>query len=126
MEFDVGVLDGRRADEDGAWETYQQVRRQWEAGCEEAGFEQGESLADAGRRLSALLGSLPHDPEGPIVLVGHGMLFMTLLWLFCENRGSTLQDNYMGRGHQTVLTRLGPHYRIERFNIAPDESDGRD
>jgi len=124
LEVDVGELDGVDSYGGDAWARYEAVRRQWELGQEKAGFAGGETLADIRARLERFLGRLPDRRSGPVVLVGHGMIFMSLLWLFCENRAPTLQGNYMEKGHLSVLTGARRRYRICAFNTPPGVTPG--
>ena len=48
-----------------------------------------------------------------------GMLFMTMIWLYCENRGRLLQDGYMDCGRMSVLTGQDKRYMLESFNLEP-------
>jgi broad specificity phosphatase PhoE len=79
----------------------------------------GESLDDVRTRLHGFLRAHVEPEPGRILIIGHGMLFMTWLWLFCENRAPTLQDHYMGRGHLSVVEREAGRYRLRDFNLPP-------
>jgi broad specificity phosphatase PhoE len=67
-----------------------------------------------------------------ILVVGHCLLFMAVIWLFCENHGPTLEDGHMGRGHLSIIRNnpLAPfikgdnndRFRLLKFNIPPETS----
>nr|NIP92239.1 histidine phosphatase family protein [Akkermansiaceae bacterium] len=119
LEVDLGDLDGRAWSDGRPWEAYETVRQAWEGGCEDTPLPGGESLSEVRERLYPLLTDPDFEHAAGVLLVGHGVLFMSLLWLFCPNRAPTLQGNYMQGGH---LTRLAPEkagWRIEEFNVPP-------
>lgn len=118
LEVDIGELDGRPAGA-GAWAEYDAVRKRWEQGESTAAFPAGESLDDIRSRLSRLFERNVDGQPGPVMLVGHGMLFMALLWLVGVNRAPDLQGNYMMNAHLTMLSGKQGRYTIEHFNLPP-------
>jgi broad specificity phosphatase PhoE len=117
-EVDVGELDGRAVDEESI-ATFQSVLDAWEAGRAEACLPGGETFASARDRFRGFLADVAAGHEGPILIVGHGVLFMVVLWAFSENRRAHMFDNYMGRGHLAVLNGADGRYRLVAFNLAP-------
>jgi len=156
MEVDVGVLDGENQEDPVKWAMYENVMKKWEQGLHDVGFQGGESLNDIECRFRRFLRrvGIAHPTERPeweraapaepgdetqnriersenIMVVGHCLLFMAVIWLFCENHGPTLEDGHMGRGHLSIIKNnpLPPfsedtydRFRILKFNISPEES----
>jgi len=83
---------------------------------------QAESLNDVGNRFKSFLNGLEGEQQKPILIVGHCLLFMAVIWLFCENHGSMFEDGHMGRGHLSVISGSGDRFSILRLNIPPDAS----
>lgn len=119
LEVDVGVLDGESQDVPRSRTLHEEVIRKWEDGVRTAALPGGESLRD----IEARFGNLLEDLEGmkQVLLLGHCLLFMCVIWLLAENRGPTLESGHMGRGHVSVLVKTGNGYRLQEFNRAPPE-----
>ena len=117
-EVDVGELDGRSVNEESI-AVFQAVLDEWEAGCWDARLPGGETFAGVRDRFQGFLDDALSGVGGPVLVVGHGVLFMVVLWAFCENRRPTLFGNYMGRGHVSVLSGEDGQYRLVEFNVAP-------
>ncbi|MBM3237648.1 histidine phosphatase family protein [Candidatus Poribacteria bacterium] len=143
MEVDVGILDGENQEDAVKWAMYENVMKKWEQGLNDVGFQGGESLNDIECRFRRFLEELenkrpewereaPAEPEDEtqnrikqskdILVVGHCLLFMAVIWLFCENHGPTLEDGHMGRGHLSVISRNNDRFRLLKFNIPPGTS----
>jgi broad specificity phosphatase PhoE len=122
-EVDVGQLDGCSVDEEGL-SAFRGVIREWEEGSLDASLPGGETLASARHRFGRFLDGLSDEPEGPLLIVGHGVLFMVVLWEFCKNPQPRMMDNYMGRGHLSVLSGRDHRYQLVEFNLAPGEATG--
>ena len=119
-EVDIGDLDGQSIDVPEILAAYRAVTAQWEQDTRTARFPRGESLEDVEKRTRAFLEALPtNDPSTPILIAGHGILFMSVLWLFIKERSEHIQDYYMGRCHLTVASWDGRHLQLERFNVPP-------
>jgi broad specificity phosphatase PhoE len=119
-EVDIGELDGQSIDLPENLATYRSVIARWEQEQKAAGFPDGERLLEVEERARAFLKSIPEmETEGPILVAGHGILFMTVLWLFVKERSERIQDYYMGRCHLTIVRWDGEHFELEKFNIPP-------
>lgn len=135
MEVDVGILDGENQGDAVKWAMYEEVIKKWEQGLHNVGFQCGETLNDIEYRFGRFLEQLENRRQGQkgevrngiersenILVVGHCLLFMAVIWLFCENHGSTLEDGHMGRGHLSVIKKNNDRFRILKFNISPEIS----
>ncbi len=115
----MGHLEGKSQDVPEYWREYETVVSLWERGFNHNGFGGGETLAGVEKRLKASLEQVHAGGAGHVLLVGHCLLFMALIWLYCENHGPTLEDGHMGRAHVSILRSASRTYRLERFNIKP-------
>ncbi|MFQ6039609.1 MAG: histidine phosphatase family protein [Candidatus Poribacteria bacterium] len=163
MEVDVGVLDGESQEDDVKWEMYERVIKKWEQGLHHISFQGGESLNDIEFRFGRFLkvlenkrtkpaagrseavredwGFLPSLARSHILVVGHCLLFMAVIWLFCrkpklretkqtrpeyqtycENHTSMLEDWHMGRGHLSIISKDNDKFRLIKFNLSPEET----
>ena len=137
MEINVGILDGEDQEDAVKWAMYEGVIEKWNQGLYNVSFQAGESLNDVGTRFSRFLQGLEDkqsesNGEGNenILVVGHCLLFMAVIWLFCkkqrttssyrENHGPTLEDGHMGRGHLSIISKNNDRFRLLKFNISPE------
>ena len=120
-EVHVGIIDGKPIDDPDNYQVYRDVVARWQEGRTEAGFPAGETLDDVAQRFRRFITGLDLR-DRPVLMVGHGVLFMAVIWLFCDNRRPIIEDNYMGRGHVSVLCRRDDHFRLIRFNVSPDQA----
>lgn len=102
------------------WAIYEDVINKWEEGQNHMVFPGGESLHDVETRFSALLTDLAGKKN--VLLVGHCLLFVCVIWLFADNSGSTLENNHMERGHLSLLIKKGRGFRLHDFNRPPPEA----
>jgi broad specificity phosphatase PhoE len=121
-EVNVGVLDGKNQDDPQNWSLYEKIIQKWEQGDNNVGFPDGETLNDIETRLRGFLDSVEQKGQERVLIIGHCLLFMVAIWLFCENRGSTMEDGHMGRGCLSIIVKSGDRYRMEEFNIVPERS----
>jgi broad specificity phosphatase PhoE len=120
-EVHVGVIDGKPIDDPDNLQVYRGVVAGWQEGRMETGFTGGETLDDVARRFSGFIAGL-ESQDGPVLIVGHGVLFMAVIWLFCDNHRPVIEDNYMGRGHLSVLCRSKERFRLVRFGVSPEQA----
>lgn len=118
-EVDVGILDGETQNDPKNWSLYEEVIRKWEEGLENTAFPAGESLMDIKIRFKYFLSELHKKDERHILIIGHCLLFMSIIWSFCEERGNTLEDGHMDRGHLSIITDKDGKLHLVKFNIPP-------
>jgi probable phosphoglycerate mutase len=120
-EVHVGIIDGKSIDDPGNYQVYRDVVARWQEGRAEVGFPEGETLHDIAQRFRPFVTGLEVQ-DGPVLMVGHGVLFMAVIWLFCDNRRPMIEENYMGRGHISVVCRGDDRFRLTRFNVSPEQA----
>ena len=137
MEIDVGILDGEDQEDPVKWAMYEGVIEKWNQGLYDVSFQAGESLSDVRTRFSRFLQGLEDkqsesngEEDENILVVGHCLLFMAVIRLFCkkqrttssyrENHGPTLEDGHMGRGHLSIISKNNDKFRLVKFNISPE------
>ncbi len=118
-EVNVGVLDGGSQDVRESQELYESVLEEWELGHTSLGFPNGETLREVERRFGGFLDDVESKKEKRILVIGHCLLFMAVLWLFCENRNPHIEDGHMQRGHLSVIRRSDSQFHLLRFNLSP-------
>lgn len=121
-EVDVGVLDGESVDDPQGQAIYAQVISSWEQGQMGVGFPDGETLGGIAARLKSLLGDLTEREHGPVLLVGHSLLFAALIWFYCENHSPRFGNGHLGRGRLAIITAVGGRFHLDGFDVAPDGS----
>lgn len=117
-EIDVGDLEGKSQDDPEYRLAFDSVLNLWERGFAQDGFSGGETLADAENRLRKFLHRLASGNSNHILIVGHCLLFMALIWIFCENHGPTLESGHMGRGRLSILRSAKEKFRLEEFDLS--------
>jgi broad specificity phosphatase PhoE len=119
-EVDIGELDGQSIDIPENLAVYRSVISKWEQDARTARFPGGESLADVESRAYRFFEGLPgSELHRPILVAAHGILFMSVLWLFVKGRSNRIQDYYMGRCHLTIVSWDGSQLHLEKMNIPP-------
>ena len=118
-ETDVGILDGKSHVDPVNWKIYIDVVNAWEAGDNAARVEGGESNEEIKARLIKVLNRVNSECTESAALVAHSDILRSFFFLFCQNHGKHMQDNYMDKGRMTIVTGEAGIYRIEEFNIKP-------
>ena len=119
-ETNVGALDGKSEIDPVNWKAYKNVVDAWEKGDNAARFGGGESNWEIKARIKKVLDRANKECKESAAFVAHSDILRSLFWFYCENRGKTMQENYMDKGHLTVVSREegSSIYRIEKFNTA--------
>ncbi|OGF46748.1 MAG: hypothetical protein A2452_09345 [Candidatus Firestonebacteria bacterium RIFOXYC2_FULL_39_67] len=117
-EIYVGELDGKSEIDPANWKKYINVVDAWEKGDNSARFEGGESNEEVKARIEKVLARANKECKESAAFVAHSDIFRSFFWLFCENHGKMIQDNYMDKCRVTVVSREtgSSIYRIEAFN----------
>jgi broad specificity phosphatase PhoE len=119
-EVNIGSLDGQSIDNPENLAVYRSVISKWEQDIRTAGFPSGERLEDVEERFRVFMKAIPESySKAPVLVAGHGILFMAVLWLFSKDRSSRIQDYYMGRSHLTIAEWDDKQLQMERFNMPP-------
>lgn len=118
-EVNVGVLDGKSQDSPRSQALYKSALRGWELGHANLGFPNGETLSEVERRFGGFLDNVESKEEKCVLVIGHCLLFMAVLWLFCENRNPYFEDGHMQRGHLSIIRRSDSLFRLLRWNLSP-------
>jgi len=121
-EIDVGILDGKCIEELNRRKVYDKVIAKWDKGQNDAGFQDGETLDVVKDRIKDFLKSLDDKNNKRILVVGHGLLFMAFIWLFCNTRGPIFESGRINRCHFTVIERKDGQFHILEHDIAPKNS----
>lgn len=119
IEVNVGVLDGRSQDAPKNQALYESVLEEWERGNTNLGFPNGETLSDVEQRFGAFLHDVETRREKHVLVIGHCLLFMAVIWLFCENHDSCFEHGDIQRGHLSIIRRSDSRFRLLRFNLSP-------
>jgi glucosyl-3-phosphoglycerate phosphatase len=118
-EAGLGELDGKSYDIPALRAVFDGVLARWQRREHDAGFPGGETLRDLGNRFAGFLAGLPSD-HGPVLVVGHQVLFMTAVWLFSEDPGHSILAWRLGHCDVTVMARNGtPGFHPQRLRAAP-------
>lgn len=119
IETNVGILDGKNHKDPVNWKIYKDVVDAWEAGDNTARVEGGESNDEIKARLIKMLYRVNSECTESAALVAHSDVLRSFFFLFCQNHGKHMQDNYMDKGRMTIVTRDAGVYMIEKFNLQP-------
>ncbi len=123
IEVDLGLLDGHDIADPGFLSVYENMVSNWERGYPLVCIPEGESLADVKVRLERHLNAyiLSCEREGPVLLVGHAILWMCFIWAFCENRPMRINDGFMRNTHLSIISKNGSGFFLEKTNLDHDE-----
>lgn len=120
-EIDVGVLDGKCIEQKNRQMIYDNVISKWNNGQNQVGFDEGENLNDVKNRILDFLNIIESTSQ-KVLVVGHGLLFMAFIWLFCDNRGTTYHSGRINRCHYSVVKNNGGKCHLLEHDIAPENS----
>lgn len=120
-EVDVGILDGKCIEEQDQRTIYDNVISKWDKKQYQFGFQAGENLNDVKKRIDNFL-SIIDNTDQKILVVGHGMFFMSFIWLLCDNHGPKYENGRINRCHYSVIGVNGNKFHILEQDIAPENS----
>ena len=121
-EVNLGELAGQSAERPDMHAVYDHLVANWEKGFHHAGILGGESLLDVKVRLNRFLQLLSEKKaDRPVLVVGHSICWMCLIWLFCQNRPDKITNGYPRNVHITVVAQRPAGYSLEWNNIPPQE-----
>jgi len=117
MEIDLGNLEGTTFKD--SMGTYERVLKEWQDRNFNSGFPGGETFNDVKSRLNEFLDEIEKREAINILVIGHGLLFLVVLWYYCKNEKTPIYDYAMGRGHLSIIKGKERSYILDRFNISP-------
>jgi broad specificity phosphatase PhoE len=123
IEVGLGLLDGHDIGDPAFLSVYENMVSNWENGYQQVCIPEGESLLDVKARLERFLNEnvLCHDWKGPVLLVGHAILWMSFIWAFCENKPNSINDGFMNKTHLSIIIRNCSGYLLEQNNLSHEE-----
>jgi broad specificity phosphatase PhoE len=119
IEVNLGMLDGHDIANPAFLSIYQNMVINWERGYPQASIPNGESLLDVKMRLDHFLKEnvLVRNWDGPVLLVGHGILWLSFIWAFCENHLPRIDDGFMSKTHISIVSRNTKGFILEKNNL---------
>jgi probable phosphoglycerate mutase len=120
IEVGVGALDGLSINIYEYRVIFSRVIEQWNLGHNDIGFPGGETLDDIKKRLSDFIKLLDTEKHEHIIIVGHDILFMAFIWLFCDNHTPKFNDDNIKAGHLSIISKIDSKFHILKHNIAPE------
>jgi probable phosphoglycerate mutase len=120
-EVDVGILDGKCIEERNRQMIYDEVISKWDNGQNQVGFQEGENLNDVKKRIDNFLSIIDNTAQR-VLVVGHGLLFMAFIWLFCYNHGPSYNSGRINRCHYSVVENNDGKFYILEHDVAPGNS----
>lgn len=107
IEVGLGVLDGLDIGNPGFLSVYENMVANWERGCSQVCVPHGEALLDVKERINNFFQTriLIKEWDGPILIVGHAILWMAFIWVFCKNHSSRINDGFLEEAHYSIITK---------------------
>jgi broad specificity phosphatase PhoE len=123
IEVNLGLLDGHDIANPAFLSVYQNTVTNWERGYPQACIPKGESLLDVKFRLDHFLNEhvLNRDWDGPVLFVGHGILWLSFIWAFCENHPPKIDDGFISKTHLSIVSRNTAGFILEKNNLNHEE-----
>ena len=118
-EVDVGTLDGQSEDDPKFWAVYENTVAQWQDEKPGFAFPGGESAEEVTGRFTKLLDRIEGLYDGPVLLVGHCLLYMTVLWYWYSDRKDEVEKYHMGRGNYSIVNKENKKLDLIEFNVGP-------
>lgn len=120
-EVNVGILDGKCIEEQNRQIIYDDVISKWDKGQNQVSFQEGENLNDVKKRIDNFL-SIIDNTDQKFLVVGHGLFFNAVFWLFCDNHAPSYKSGRINRCHYSVIQNNGGKFHILEHDIAPENS----
>jgi broad specificity phosphatase PhoE len=119
VEVNLGLLDGHDIGNPAFLSVYQNTVTNWERGYPQACIPKGESFLDVKMRLDHFLKEnvLRRNWDGPVLLVGHGILWLSFIWAFCQNHPPKIDDGFISKTHLSIISSNGKGFILERNNL---------
>lgn len=105
IEVGLGLLDGHDIGDPAFLSAYKNMVTNRESGYPQVCISEGESLLDVKARLDRFLNKnvINRKWDGAVLLVGHAILWMSFIRVFCENQPAVINDGFMEKTHTSIL-----------------------
>lgn len=119
IEVGLGALDGHDISNRAFLSVYENMVTNWESGYPFVRIRDGESLIDIKCRLERFLDTniFNNHFDNPVLLVGHAILWMSFIWIFCENHPKNINDGFMKKTHLSVISGRKGALSLEKLNL---------
>ena len=119
IEVGLGVLDGHDIGNPAYLSVYENLVSNWQSGYSFVKIPEGESLLDVKARLKRFLHtSIFSDHfDGPVLIVGHAILWMCFIWAFCENHPHNINDGFMKKTHLSIISGEENAFSLYKLNL---------
>ena len=91
----------------------------WEREYPQVCIPKRESLLDVKARLKCILNEkmLNRKLKDAVLLIGHAILWMCFIRVFCETRPLRINDGFMNKSHLSLISKNGKEYGLEQNNL---------
>ena len=119
IEVGLGVLDGHDIDNPAYLSVYENLVSNWQSGYSFVKIPEGESLLDVKARLERFFQTFifSNHYDGPILIVGHAILWMCFIWVFCDNHPERINDGFMKKTHLSIISGERNAFSLYKLNL---------
>jgi len=119
VEVGLGVLDGHDVGNQAYLSVYENLVLNWQSGYSFVNILEGESLLDIKARLDRFLqiSIFSNHFDGPVLIVGHAILWMCFIWAFCDNHPDRINDGFMKKTHLSIISENKNRFSLEQLNL---------
>jgi broad specificity phosphatase PhoE len=119
IEVGLGVLDGHDINNPAYLSVYENLVSNWQSGYPFVKIPEGESLQDVKARLERFLQAsiFSNHFDGPVLIVGHAILWMCFIWAFCDNHPDRINDGFMKKTHLSIISGMKNRFSLEKLNL---------
>ncbi len=119
IEVGLGLLDGHDISNRAFLSVYENMVINWERGYPFVQIPDGESLNDVKERFERFLEANIYNShfDGPVLLVGHAILWMSFIWIFCKNHPVNINEGFMKKTHLSIISGDKNSFSLEKLNM---------
>jgi len=119
IEVGLGLLDGHDISDPAFLSVYENMVINWERGYPFVRIPDGESLNDVKERFERFLEANIYNNhfDGPVLLVGHAILWMSFIWIFCDNHPDKIHEGFMKKTHLSIVSRNKHTFSLDKLNL---------
>jgi broad specificity phosphatase PhoE len=123
IEVGLGLLDGHDISDPAFLSIYENMVINWERGYSFVRIPDGESLDDVKERFERFLETNIYNLnfDGPVLLVGHAILWMSFIWIFCKNRPDKINEGFMKKTHISIVSGKKHALSLVKLNLNHNE-----